>query len=466
MRKRFLIGLFVILSLLSSLLMVSACTERVTDGGNLEVDYEVKVTLDDVCQSLYLSQRTAIRNNAGVDISSLPFYIYPNAYAESGGGFTASSVKKGDSNLSYEIDGECLTVNLDSPLLSGEETEISFTGTIRMPSGAKRLGITEDGSYNLHGFFPRLAYYEDGFKVVPYSEVGDPFYFSMDDFRVSIESPNSYVVAGSGEKVEEVTEGKSKKTTFAIDGARDVAFVLDKNVKLFEGESKGVKILHYTEGEECLEKIVNCFNFLVDNVGEYPYKTLSVVETQFDYGGMEYSSLVRIGENDSTSKDYVVYHEIIHQWFGLSVGSNSYEECWVDESLTNFLSYYYMDKVELGALKSNLEAEKIYYKNYLIDAKGEYGETYLPRMGVDLNSFKSQRENSVMVYGYGALMYGNIFETVGERKFLKGVRGYYVEYAGLNATGEELIESFKKGCGRGVEAIFSGYLNNEVRLEV
>ncbi len=464
MRKKFILSLFVILSVIMILSLTSSCTQKESVSGGISVNYFVRVALDDSCQSLYVTQETNIRNVSAVDITSLPFYVYPNAYAENGGSFIVGTVKQADKSLNYDIHDVNMTVSLDAPLCSGEETAILFTGTVKMPNGAKRLGITDDGSYNLHGFFSRLAYYEDGFKVVPYCEVGDPFYFGMDDFVVTIEYPKSYVVAGSGERIEEVTVGESIKTTFAIDGARDVAFVLDKNLKLFETESKGVKILHYTEGEENLEKIVNCFNYLVDNVGEYPYKTLSVVETQFDYGGMEYSSLVRIGEDNTLSKDYVMYHEIIHQWFGLNVGSNSYDECWVDESLTNFLSYYYMDKLEVGALKQNLDAEKIYYKNYILDAQREYGESYLPRMNVDLNTFKSQQENSIMVYGYGALMYGNIFDTVGESKFLKGVRCYYEEYAGLNATGEKLIESFKKSCGRGVEAIFCGYLNNEARI--
>ena len=176
---------------------------------------------------------------------------------------------------------------------------------------------------------------------------------------------------------------------------------------------------------------------------------------------MEYSGFVVISDKVK-NKELVIAHEIIHQWFGLKVGSNSYDECWVDESLTNYLSYYYMDIYNKGGLKENIEKEKERYRKYVEYAKYEYGLGYGLDIRRKLCEFKDESEYANLVYSYGALMYDGVRAVVGDAKFKKAVREYYERYAGSIASGSDLIASFNKSSGRKVGGVFRSYMENRV----
>lgn len=80
--------------------------------------------------------------------------------------------------------------------------------------------------------------------------------------------------------------------------------------------------------------------------GEYPYDVLTVVDPPaggMAAGGMEYPTLITV-YGDAHAPDYatgmegVTIHEFGHQFFYGLVGTNEFEEAWLDEGLTSFTS--------------------------------------------------------------------------------------------------------------------------------
>ncbi len=463
MKKRKILVFIVCLLSFSFVLGLSACNRKTNKTeGTLDADYNVFVSLCEETNSLYIKEDITIVNNTSYVVDELQCYVYANAYESMGGKFIVGSVKQEESNLEYSMNDVNLSIKLLAPICANESTVVTLQGTVKIPGGDLRFAKTVDGDYNFHGFFPRLAVFDDGtFQVVEYSNIGDPYYFNEEDFNITIEYPNQYTLAHSGLALESIEKEKITRTTINIDSARDIALSLSKKYQKFESDINGIKIAHYTSGEDMTPFISKCVTDLSNIIGEFPYRSLSVVETAFQYGGMEYSGMVIINK-DVRDKEYVVCHEIIHQWFGLKVGSNSFKECWVDESLTNFLSYYYICKANNIDLNAFMQKEKEYYKSFVEYSKEENGEGYVPKIAVSLKEFLNMEEYSEMVYGYGALMYHNIMEVVGEQKFIKGVSTYYDEYASKNATADDVVTSFSRSCGKKVKALFRGYLDLNV----
>ncbi len=78
--------------------------------------------------------------------------------------------------------------------------------------------------------------------------------------------------------------------------------------------------------------------------GEYPYDTLTVVVPPKGggaAGGMEYPTLItvwgdRLAPDYSTGMEGVTIHEFGHQYFYGLIGTNEFEEAWLDEGFTSY----------------------------------------------------------------------------------------------------------------------------------
>ena len=79
--------------------------------------------------------------------------------------------------------------------------------------------------------------------------------------------------------------------------------------------------------------------------GPYPYPDFTIVESYFGWNGNECGDLVMIDERifgmphlAGGFVDYLVSHEICHQWWYNVVGTNGYGETWMDEGLATYFS--------------------------------------------------------------------------------------------------------------------------------
>lgn len=73
-------------------------------------------------------------------------------------------------------------------------------------------------------------------------------------------------------------------------------------------------------------------------IGEYPYNVVSVVETNTGFdGGMEYPTITNIGPmHDAKTLDYVIEHEVGHNWFYGILASNERDHPWMDEGINSY----------------------------------------------------------------------------------------------------------------------------------
>jgi hypothetical protein len=307
-----------------------------------------------------------------------------------------SFVQPDDGN---EKDETLAVLKLPSPVPPQETLSLKVGFTSRLPRVFARTGWSgdpEDPSslfFMVAQWFPKVA-------ALLRDEQGEPrwdthqfhrnteFFSDYGTYLVSITVPEGYVVGATGKGSDPAkNDDGTVTTTFQQDDVHDFAWTASPRfrtadftwafdsfcedvpklgVKLHDllartAEHRGldpsqvkpanavaVRILYQADHEGLVGRIRNavgaalaCYGMWF---GAYPYPTLTIVDPPSGgraAGGMEYPTLITIFA-DANAPDYatwleaVTIHEFGHQFFYGLLGSNEFEESWLDEGFTSF----------------------------------------------------------------------------------------------------------------------------------
>lgn len=453
--------------------------------------YKIVAMYDDETHQLNCTQQVNYVNNSDNCLNELGFYLYANAFAEgqktvsnsysnraypngiSYGDITFSSITVSNQEVEYEIEepnANILTVKLLQGLYPNEKVDVCMNYTIQLANINHRLGYGNN-TVNFGNFFPIACVYDDGFVKNGFVANGDPFYSDVANFDVTISYPEKYLLASSGLQLHTTIQKDIKTSACKADGIRDFCFVLSdkfevKSQKIGEVE---VEYFYYEDdrADEHFETAVEAVKTFENLFGDYPYQKLSVVKTNFCFGGMEYPNLVMISDDlaDNETENYVIVHEIAHQWWYGVVGNNEFEEAWVDEGLTEFSTALFFEnnpkyKIEYDTIMEN--AKNTYKKFVEIYTKvnGDVDES----MDRNLSEFNTEPEYVNCTYTKGMLLFDSLRMTMSERKFQKCLKNYYKDFAFKNSSSDDLIKSFCKTSGINLESYFKAWIEGKVYL--
>ena len=193
-----------------------------------EVNYTIKVKLNDVKHELSGFETIEYINNSPHTLKQLYFHVWPNAYKndktalakqlrENGAldfHFSAESERGFIDSLFFRVDGDSVGWKLDEknidickvylkkPLEPHDTIIITTPFHVKLPSGEfSRLGHIGQ-SYQITQWYPKPAVYDrNGWNEMPYLNQGE-FYSEYGSFDVSITLPANYVVGATGDLYE------------------------------------------------------------------------------------------------------------------------------------------------------------------------------------------------------------------------------------------------------------------------
>ncbi|MDE7158117.1 MAG: hypothetical protein K2N74_00930, partial [Clostridiales bacterium] len=277
-------------------------------------------------------------NHTGNPLSQLKFELYPNAFREGakykpvekayesavyykGESYGGIEVKSVEGAKSFSVAGEdsnILCVETERELYPDECCELKISFEAILPEINHRFGVGEN-CVNLTGFYPVLCMpQESGFLEYPYAAYGDPFVSECADYTVTLTVPEEYtaVYGGSGEAA---TENGKRTYCVKAENVRETACLLGK-FECVKGSAAGAEVEYYylSDGkpQETLKAAEESLDYFSDTFGDYPYAKYVVAETDFPYGGMEYSGLSMISTSlRDNERAHVVVHETAHQWW-------------------------------------------------------------------------------------------------------------------------------------------------------
>ena len=473
-----------------------------SDGATI---YSVKARLDTEEGAVTGEQTLLFTNRTPDTLGEVVFRVYANG-AEVRGELpeaTVSAARVDGEEARSALSGSLLTITLPRQLAPGAEVVVSFSFKEYVPELPGALGglegmlagTTEGGygifgrdanTYNLGYFMPLVAMYADGAwesREVP--RFGDIADFDCAYFNVSLDVPQEFRVAATGLQNGSGSSGGRRELTFAAGPVRDFSVQASR---VYQSSSKRVGATEVTSyylegsgdsGRKVLDFTAQALEQYGKRFGPYPYRRLNVCEAPLAGGaaGMEFTGQILIaqmlyrltagadtlvpeslrdlggGETgellDSLTGgllgdtlEFVVAHEVCHQWWGMVVGSDAIAHPWQDESLTNYCSvlhFRWAHGEEAAAKQLEMQITLPYQAGSMMGG----GDAVVDS---PLYAFANQEQYTAAVYSKGALFFRALEEQMGAAAFEEALRSYYRDYAFRVATPKDLMRAFE-GAG-------------------
>ncbi len=395
---------------------------------------------------------------------------------------------------------------LNEPLAPGHSIEITTPFHVKIPALFSRMG-QDSNRYSITQWYPKPAVYDhNGWHPMPYLDLGE-YYSEFSSYDVRITLPAHYRVAATGELQDETEKGwmpgapdqsknrrliKPKKAKpkspynrktsapvlmkqpvsadtietyktlrFVQQNVHDFAwfaapdFIVEmETVKLPSG--KPVDIFVYRlPGENAwahaLQFSKDALLFRSDQLGEYPYNTLSVVQGAGGTGaGMEYPGITIVNESDDPLLlDFIIQHEIGHNWFYSALGSNERLHPWMDEGLNTFYDRRYL-RGKYGHLNLGLRPNAHHRRRSKLP---EDESALLIRWNEKIGNDQpiATPADSLSSFNYGLISYQKaaiwleeLERIIGTPAFDNGIREYFRKWKGKHPQPADLEASFKE----------------------
>ncbi|MFQ5739314.1 MAG: M1 family metallopeptidase [Acidobacteriota bacterium] len=292
-------------------------------------------------------------------------------------------------------DRTVIKVALEEPVAPGGTLRLEIEFETRLPHVFARTGYHAD-FFMVGQWFPKIGVWEAaGERYATRGQwnchqfhANSEFYADYGRYRVELTVPDRFVVGATGVLTSSTSDSEDSTATYTYeqDDVHDFAWTAFPRFLRVEREFRAerevsarelaevaarlqlpeekvrlhdVRMIllmqpeHGTQVERhfrALSNAIKCFGLWY---GAYPYRTITLVDPPYGAGGaggMEYPTLITAGTSLLVNRrgfgpEGVIIHEFGHQfWYGL-VGSNEFEESWLDEGFTTYSSAKVMDLV-------------------------------------------------------------------------------------------------------------------------
>jgi aminopeptidase N len=224
---------------------------------------------------------------------------------------------------------------------------------------------------------------------------------------------------------------------------------------------------HREGNQAVLDAAARSLEIFNNRIGLYPFTELDIAALPSLSGGpasgIEYPGIVVInsdlyetgallGRSNTPAEvllEAVTAHEVGHQWFYSTIGSDQVNDPWLDESLVQYITYlYYVDAYGRDAAEG--------FRRSLVDRWGQI-EFEDIAIGMPAGAY-SPVDYSAIVYGRGPLFFEALAEEMGQEKFDTFLADYYQQNKWEIATGEELLSLAEKHCDCDLTPLFADWV--------
>ena len=485
------------------------------------VDYRINATLDTATHVIRGRELIRYTNNSPDPLPYVWMFLEQNICSRSGitekldqppliflgstfdfsckgfdGGVTLEHVRIGGRELRAAVYGTTMRIDLPRALAPGRtlDLEVEWRFTVP-PYGAGRMG--RDGSlYQIAQWYPRLAVYDDvrGWNHDPYIGAGE-FYLEYGSFDVSLTLPSNYTVAATGtlrnpesvltpeqrsriararssaEPVAVITEAEAGKVgtasrtatwRFTADSVRDFAFAAGSQLR-WDASAYGTTLVHTLyrpsapEWEEANKMVRDALQYFSEQWYPYPYSHMTSVEGPIE--GMEYPMLTFDPRAPSREeRQWVLAHELGHQWMPMIVGSNERLYPWMDEGFNTFIDLAGAAKYFAGtAYGDSIEVHPLHlYPDHAIAGQ----EQPLISRPVEV------KDLFWTGYQKPALMMQTLrYEVLGKERFDAAFRTYLRAWAYKHPTPADFFRLMRDASGMDLDWFWRDWVLTTARLD-
>lgn len=489
MKKRLLLLLFVIQTLLAF--------GQSADYWQQQVDYTISVSLNPGSRSLEGNLEMLYTNHAPDTLHFLWIELYPNAYKNDKTAFTDQQLENGSTafyfsednqrgyinRLNFKVDGmaastldhpvhqDIIKLLLPQPLAPGKQCHIETPFNVKLPLAFSRSGVIGN-SYQITQWYPKPAVYDKhGWHEIPYLDQGE-FYSEFGNYKVSITTPDSFLVAATGNLKNTSKQPNSITRYYEQNKVHDFAwfaspdFLIKEDTLQLASHTVKLNAFYYPKNEKIWAHSIAMMKDAVRTkskwLGEYPYDAVTVVDKKgMNDGGMEYPTITLVSTPGTEKElDFVINHEIGHNWFYGILASNERLHPWMDEGINTYYDKRYIAEKYGSAPMAYSETSSAFLNKRL---PGDFMELGMHTM-IDLKKDQpiETPASKFSVMNYGLMAYtkaGNWLKTIeqklGKDVFDKSMQAYYENWKFKHPSPADFKNSLEQSSGRNLDASFA-----------
>ncbi len=434
----------------------------------LEIDTERRVISGE--------QRVRYTNRDALALEDLVFRLYPNT-AHMGGLMTVRAAAVNGAPVAVENgygavrDGSAMRLALPAPLRSGESVDVMLQYIIEVPLNPRTnyaIFGEVDGIFSLPGLYaqipPRDA--QGRWRAGPLPAYGDIVLGETSLFLARIRAPAEFKLAvtavcndfadGPGHRVHDCVAAPARD--FAVHMSR-AYWMSETAVPSTNGESIVVRSFYLPQdeghGKRALAYAADALKVYEARFAPYPYRVLNVFQSTTPIGGIEYPMAVGVTavRNDEVYFEWLVAHEVAHQWWYGLVGNDPINEAWLDEALAQYSTVLYLEAMD-GERAARDRKQRFFTDRWRREQR-ERGDA---RVGQPTGDFM-RWAYAPIVYGKGPLFFDAARKQVGDAAFGQWLQGYFTAKRYGIATGDDLLAAADAaGIGGEVRAAYAQWI--------
>ncbi|WP_347921987.1 M1 family metallopeptidase [Pontimicrobium sp. SW4] len=476
-------------------------------------NYNIEVTLLPSTKKLKGKEAIKWTNITSKPTDELQFHLYMNGFShdrttymiESGGKYRGVG-KKFDSNYngfnkitSIKIgateflnnlefiqpddnniqDSTVARIILDKPIKTNETVNIEIEFTVKLPMLFSKTGYSDPSIakdfFLIAQWFPKIGVLEETgwncHQLHPHTE----FFSDYGVYNVAITTPKEFVIGATGQLVSETTTDSTKTLKFHAEDVHDFAWTAYPNFKIYEESYNNIAIrfLYNKEYESDVEEQVQALRYAIDyfqeHLGKYPYPTITFLNPPNGLnaaGGMEYPTFFTVGRNgffiDNLFSVHLAttIHEYAHQMFYGILGSNEFENAWMDEGMTSYGTQRIIDMYYGGHINRD---------NFSFTNENRDRFKYLTKPNNEsilTKSYKQKPSNyGTNSYARPATLLRTLEKHLGEEAFKKGMRFYYNTWKFKHPKPKDFFEVMNKSSETNLSWFFDQFFRDNKTID-
>ena len=429
-------------------------------------------------------------NTTGNRIDSLPFRLYPNLRQ-----YDTGRMRVGD----IAVDGRAVTprapalhavlastpvatpavigaalililVPLPEALAPGAATTVSMSFTTTVPSdppdasGRFRYEPDRD-AWALSGWYPMLAGFDprSGWNLDPPAAWSDVTFGEAALYDVTLDASEDLAIVTPG--VEADSDDSGGRRRFASGPAREFALYAAPALQETQAEAANgttVVVHHPVESEAGARQVLAWATDALETFdamyGNYPYAVLDIVAvpgvTGLEFSGMIWIDAAFVADPAGSGSrpgaiEFLVAHEVAHQWWYGLVGSDPQRHAWLDEGLAEYSAVLYFEQVH-GPDAAQMQIGQgltLPYATMLVTSGDQIVDQPASAFPDDATYFAT-------TYRKAALGFEAMHQEIGHDAFFAALRDYAETHRFGIATPQDLLDAFARSSDADVGGLW------------
>ncbi|MDH4212062.1 MAG: M1 family aminopeptidase [candidate division WOR-3 bacterium] len=472
------------------------------------VSYEIYARLDTNQHVLIAAAEVVYYNNSPYTLDTLYFFLNANAFRtrfeyyareasrmgderfetmplEAFGGIRMNEIVSDGDALTFNITETRLTVPLRLPVITGGSVRVTFNYSVDIPRELYEFGYWSE-HYEMSHWYPKICLFDTkGWHLDPLHPLGST-YGEFGDFDVTIDLPESYLVAATGKQIavaenilpdtpsitgDESNAGTRKIVRFLAEDVSDFIWVCDHDYDAETHKIGGtnVTIFYRSENEKYCNSTIRYATEAISRFkqwfGDYPYENLNIVDGFYEGNAAHPQMVILNLREDGVTRlfESQLVDKIALQWFGAVVGSRGSANEWLGQGLAAYATIRYMEDMyggESSLIRTSLVpplSMKYYHRLFYYLMHTNQLDRLVSDPASDYSDVPIAYNNSIK--SKPALFFLNLESLSGRNQFDEILRRYYQDHKYKNAGSDDFVETCRNLGQQYLASLVDSFVN-------